>query len=179
MLEELNVKELRIVHDETDFLRFEVKPNLKLLGQKYGREVQDITKVLASMPEHRLTEVARAVSAGDSVEIAGKQLAPDEILVNAREKEGFASAEENGVVVIVSSELSPTLLQEGLAREIVHRIQNLRKDAGFEIADRIKTYYSSDRDGETAGAEFEQPGEDEVVVAVSVGHARWIQRRRP
>ena len=94
--------------------------------------------------------MARAVSAGDSVEIAGKQLAPDEILVNAREKEGFASAEENGVVVIVSSELSPTLLQEGLAREIVHRIQNLRKDAGFEIADRIKTYYSSDRDGETA-----------------------------
>src|SRR5437868_10555549 len=99
------------------------------------------------MPEHRLSEIARTVGGGASVELAGKQLASDEILVNAREKEGFASAEENGVVVIVSSELTSELLQEGLAREIVHRIQTLRKEAGFEIADRIKTYYGSDGDG--------------------------------
>ncbi len=148
LLDELNVKELRVVRDETDFLRFEVKPNLKLLGQKYGREVQDIAKALGSMPEGRLGEVARAVGAGESVEVAGKQLAPDEVLVNAREKQGFASAEENGVVVIVSSELTPELVAEGLAREIVHRIQNLRKDAGFEIADRIKTYYAGGGDGD-------------------------------
>ena len=141
LLEELNVKALRIVHDETDFLRFEVKPNLKLLGQKYGREVQDIAKALASMPEAELSQVARAAGAGQPVEVAGKTLAPEELLVNGREKEGFASAEENGAVVIVSSELTPGLVREGLAREIVHRIQNLRKDAGFEIADRIKTYY--------------------------------------
>ncbi|MEK7693378.1 MAG: DUF5915 domain-containing protein, partial [Chloroflexota bacterium] len=141
LLEELNVKALRIVRDETDFLRFEVKPNLKLLGQKYGREVQDIAKALASMPEAELSQVARAAGAGQPVEVAGKTLAPEELLVNGREKEGFASAEENGAVVIVSSELTPELVREGLAREIVHRIQNLRKDAGFEIADRIKTYY--------------------------------------
>src|SRR5205823_5479037 len=106
---------------------------------------------LATMPEHRSSEVARTVASGDAVGVAGKQLAPDEILVNAREKEGFASAEENGAVVIVSSELTPALLQEGLAREIVHRIQTLRKDAGFEIADRIKTYYASGGNGEGAG----------------------------
>ena len=147
LLEELNVKTLRIVHDETDFLRFEVKPNLKLLGQKYGREVQEIAKVMATMPEHRRSEISRGVGAGDSVEVAGKRLTPEEILVNAREKEGFASAEENGIVVIVSSELTPDLMQEGLAREIVHRIQTLRKEAGFEIADRIKTYYAADSDG--------------------------------
>jgi isoleucyl-tRNA synthetase len=144
LLEELNVKALRIVRDETDFLRFEVKPNLKLLGQKYGREVQDIAKALASMPEAELSQVARAAGAGQPVEVVGKTLAPEELLVNGREKEGFASAEENGAVVIVSSELTPELVREGLAREIVHRIQNLRKDAGFEIADRIKTYYRAD-----------------------------------
>jgi isoleucyl-tRNA synthetase len=144
LLEELNVKALRIVHDETDFLRFEVKPNLKLLGQKYGKGVQDIAKALARMPEDQLAAVARAVGAGLPVEVAGMQLAPEELLVNGREREGFASAEENGAVVIVSSELTTELVQEGLAREIVHRIQNLRKDAGFEIADRIKTYYTSD-----------------------------------
>ena len=132
------------MRDETDFLRFEVKPNLKLLGQKYGRDVQEIAKALASMPDAELSQVARAAGAGQPVEVAGKTLAPEELLVNGREKEGFASAEENGAVVIVSSELTPELVREGLAREIVHRIQNLRKDAGFEIADRIKVYYRAD-----------------------------------
>jgi isoleucyl-tRNA synthetase len=141
VLDELNVKELRIVRDQTDFLRFEVKPNLKLLGQKYGREVQDIARTLASMSEAELASVAGDVAAGRSVQVAGRELAADEVLVNGREKEGFASAEENGAVVIVSTEMTPELEMEGLARELVHRIQNLRKDAGFEIADRITTYY--------------------------------------
>jgi len=144
LLEELNVKELRIVRDQTDFLRFEVKPNLKLLGQKHGRAVQDIARALGAMPDRELGELARAVSAGREVEVAGKRLAPDELLINGREKEGFASAEDLGAVVIVSTEMTPELEQEGLAREIVHRIQNLRKDAGFEIADRIRTYVAGD-----------------------------------
>ncbi|MEX2225267.1 MAG: isoleucine--tRNA ligase [Dehalococcoidia bacterium] len=144
LLDELNVKDLRIIRDETDFLRFEVKPNLKALGQKYGREVQDIAKALQSMPAADLADVARAVQDGRTVDIAGKTLEPDELLVNGREKEGFASASDDGVVVIVSTEMTPELEQEGLAREIVHRIQNLRKDAGFEIADRIRTYYAGD-----------------------------------
>jgi isoleucyl-tRNA synthetase len=144
LLDELNVKALRVVRDETDFLRFEVKPNLKLLGQKYGREVQEIAKALSSMADADLARVARLAGAGETVEVAGKPLAPEELLVNGREKPGFASAEEGGAVVIVSTELTPELVLEGLAREIVHRIQNLRKDAGFEIADRIKTYYAGD-----------------------------------
>ncbi len=144
VLEELNVRELRIVRDESDFLRFEVKPNLKLLGQKYGKDVQAIARELSSMSDDRRNEIAKAVAAGRSVNVAGKTLEPEELLVAGREKEGFASAEENGAVVIVSTELTPELLREGLAREIVHRIQNLRKDAGFEIADRIRTYVSGD-----------------------------------
>ena len=151
VLDELNVKALRVVRDEADFLRFEVKPNLKLLGQKYGREVQDIAKALAAMGDRERAEVARRVGAGQAVEVAGKTLAPEEVLVAGREREGFASAEEGGIVVIVSSELTPELVREGTAREIVHRIQNLRKDAGFEIADRIRTYYRAE-DGVEAHA---------------------------
>ncbi len=159
LLDELNVKTLRVVRDEGEFLRFEVKPNLKLLGQKYGRAVQDIAQALASMPDERLAQVARAIGTGESVEVAGKQLAPDELLVNGRERAGFASAEEGGIVVIVSSELTPELVQEGLAREIVHRIQNLRKDAGFEIADRIRTYYRAGDDGGELRAVMERYGD--------------------
>lgn len=146
VLDELNVRELRIVRDESDFLRFEVKPNLPVLGKKYGKGVQEIARALSSMKDDELAEVARAVAAGQAVKVAGHPLEPGELLVNGREKEGFASAEENGAVVIVSTELTPELRQEGLAREIVHRIQNLRKEAGFEIADRIRTYYAGDEE---------------------------------
>jgi len=69
VLDELNVKAIRVVRDETDFLRFEVKPNLKLLGQKYGREVQDIARALSSMPDAELAQVARAAGAGETVEV--------------------------------------------------------------------------------------------------------------
>jgi len=146
LLDELNVKQLRIVRDESDFLRFDVKPNLKILGQKYGREVQAIAKALQDMPAARLADVARAVRESRAVEVAGKLLEPSELLVNGREKEGFASASDDGAVVIVSTEITQDLEQEGLAREIVHRIQNLRKDAGYEIADRIRTYYTGEGD---------------------------------
>ncbi len=111
LLDELNVKALRIIRDEGEFLRFEVKPNLKLLGQKYGKDVQDIARTLATMSDAQRANTARAVAAGDNVDVAGKQLSPDELLVNGREREGFASAEESGTVVIVSSELTPELLQ--------------------------------------------------------------------
>jgi isoleucyl-tRNA synthetase len=144
LLEELNVKALRIVHDESDFLRFEVKPNLKLLGKKLGVAIKDVSAELSSNDAKELSAIASAVAAGKGVTVAGHELAAEELLVNGREKEGFASAEENGVVVTVSSEITPELEREGLAREIVHRIQNLRKDAGFEIADRIRTYYAGD-----------------------------------
>ena len=75
LLEELNVKELRIVRDESDFLRFEVKPNLKLLGQKYGRDVQDDREARwRRCPTPTCREIARAVGAGETVEVAGKTL---------------------------------------------------------------------------------------------------------
>jgi hypothetical protein len=93
-----------------------VKPNLKALGIKYGRDVQKIMAALQTMPDDRRNEIAKAVAAGQTVEVAGKTLSPDELLVAGREKEGFASAEENGAVVIVSAELTPELVREGLAR---------------------------------------------------------------
>ncbi len=172
LLEELNVRELRIVRDESDFLRFEVKPNLKLLGQKYGKDVQVISRELGAISDERRSEIARAVGARQTVEIAGKTLAPDELLVNGREKEGFASAGENGAVVIVSAELTPELVREGLAREIVHRVQNLRKDAGFEIADRIRVHFTGDDEVRAVMSEFgEYVRQETLAVEVVEGNA--------
>ncbi len=73
-------------------------------------------------------------------------LKPDEVLVTTVEREGFASAQEAGYIVVVDTELTPELRDEGLARELVHRIQNLRRDAGFDISNRITTYWQGDDD---------------------------------
>ncbi len=143
LLEELNVRELVLMHDESDFLRYEVRPNLPVLGPKYGAAVAQIREALAKQEP---AAVAEAVAASRGVEVAGHRLEPGEILVSTVEEEGFASAQEGGRVVVVDTEVPPALLDEGLARELVHRIQNLRRDAGFDISDRITTYWQADDD---------------------------------
>ena len=143
LLDELNVRKLVPIHDESDFLRYEVRPNLPVLGPKYGAAVAQIREALAAMDA---ADVAAAVAGGEGVEAAGHQLEPDEILVSTVEREGFASAQEGGYVVALDTEVPPELQDEGLARELVHRLQNLRREAGFDIADRITTYWQGDDD---------------------------------
>jgi len=153
--EELNAKEILPMGDEADFVRYDVLPNLPLLGPKLGKDVGRVRSALAAMDADA---VAAAVERGESVDVAGVALAPDEMLVNAVEQEGFASAQEAGYLVVVDQELSPELLDEGLAREIVHQIQNMRRDAGFDISDRITTYWQGDpstSSGQALGRVFE------------------------
>jgi isoleucyl-tRNA synthetase len=131
------------IRDESDFLNYDVKPNLPVLGPKHGKDVGKIRQALAQQDPKA---VAASISAGHSIEAAGYSLEPSEVLVTTVEKEGFASAQEAGYVVVLDTEITDELRDEGLAREIVHRIQNLRKDAGFEINDRITTYVQSDNE---------------------------------
>ncbi|MDZ4277982.1 MAG: DUF5915 domain-containing protein, partial [Dehalococcoidia bacterium] len=139
--DELNVRELVAIHDESDFLRYEVRPNLPVLGPKYGAAVAKIRAALAAQDP---AAVAAAVARGHAVEVAGYRLEPYEILLSTVEREGFASAQEAGYIVVVDTEVPPELRDEGLARELVHRIQDLRRDAGLEISDRITTYWQGD-----------------------------------
>lgn len=143
LLDELNVRELVPIHDESDFLRYEVRPNLPALGPKYGPAVAEIRKALA---EQDPAAVAALIAEGRNIEVAGHQLEPGELLVTTVERESFASAQEAGYIVVVDTEVPADLRDEGLAREIVHRIQNLRRDAGFEVSDRITTYWQGDED---------------------------------
>jgi isoleucyl-tRNA synthetase len=141
LLDELNVREIVAIHDESDFLRYEVRPNLPALGPKYGAAVAEIRRALA---EQDPAALAALVAEGKQLEVAGYQLEPAEVLVTTVEQEGYASAQEAGYIVVVDTEVPAELRDEGLAREIVHRIQNLRRDAGFDVSDRITTYWQSD-----------------------------------
>ena len=142
IIDELNVKRLEIVDSESDLVRYEVRPKVNLLGPKYGRRLPAIRSALAQLDP---AEVARRKRADEDVTVAvdGETVAllPEEIEVNTIEREGYAVAEEAGYVVGVSRQLTPELVREGLARELVHRIQGMRKSAGFDITDTIVTYY--------------------------------------
>jgi isoleucyl-tRNA synthetase len=143
LVEELNVKALDLIEDDADFFEFQVRPNLPVLGPKYGGEVGAIQRALAAADK---AAVARDAGAGRPVQLDGFQLQPDELLVAVSGKPGYAVAEEAGYAVAVTTEVTPELADEGLARELVRRIQEMRKSAGFDIAGRIRLTYEGDTD---------------------------------
>lgn len=143
VLEELNAKKLTLLEDETEVVRYDVKPNLPVLGKKYGAEVAAIRAGLAALVP---AEVAEAVRRGRPVTVAGRELEPEDILLQAQDSEGYAAASDGGYTVAITTTLTPELEDEGLARELVRRIQDMRREAGFALSDRITTWYGGDGD---------------------------------
>ena len=136
--DELNVKAIAVLEDEASVLEFNVQPNMPLLGPKYGSE---LGKVRGAIAQADPLQVFYAVGAGDNVQLNGYELEPSEVLLDSSDKDGFAVSNESGYTVAVTTEVTPKLELEGLAREFVHRIQNMRRSADFDIADYIVTYY--------------------------------------
>ena len=139
--DELNVKEVRLLDSSTEAVSHTVKPLPKQLGRKYGNKFPSIQKaVLALEPE----EAARTLLAGQPLKVHADgeeyDLLPEELEVKAAAREGFAVAEEGAYVAALVTELTPALVQEGLAREFVRRIQDLRKAADLDVADRINLF---------------------------------------
>ncbi len=139
--DELNVKTVRLLNTSTEAVSHSVKPLPKQLGQKYGNKFPAIQKaILAKNAE----EVSQTLLANGSfpVEVDGHtyDILPDELEVKAQAREGFSVAEEGGYLAALVTELTPELEDEGLAREFVRRVQDLRKTANLEVADRINLY---------------------------------------
>jgi len=141
IMEELNVKDVTVTTDEGELVEFEIKPNLTLLGPKYGKELGAIKKALTEIDSGKAAITSRDGSAIQAGEYA---LLPEEIIVATIPRAGYVTAEEGGYVVGIPTEVSAELLEEGLVREIVHRLQNMRRSAEFEIDDYIETYYQAD-----------------------------------
>jgi isoleucyl-tRNA synthetase len=142
--DELNVKAFEFVADARKLVTYRILPDNKLLGPKFGARFPALRNALAAADPY---QVAGSVAAGLPVtlQVDGEsvELAPNEILVNTQPAEGLAVAADKLITVAVDSTLTPELRLEGLAREVVRRVQAMRKDAGFDIADRITTYYAA------------------------------------
>ena len=141
LLVELNVKGLAFADGASELVDVQVHPLPKQLGQKFGRGFPVIRQALAGMDQ---SDLAARFGAGESVtvEVDGTSyaVAPEDVEVRSAPRAGFSVAEDGGYLVAVTTDLTPELVLEGQAREVVRRVQQLRKDAGLEISDRIRLH---------------------------------------
>ena len=139
--DELNVKQVRLLDASTEAVSHTVKPLPKQLGQKYGNKFPAIQKAIMAM---NAEDVAKALLTGNPLEVqAGGEtfhIISEEVEVKAMAKEGFAVAEDGAYVAALVTTLTPELVSEGLAREFVRRVQDLRKTANLDVADRIELF---------------------------------------
>lgn len=139
--EELNIKEVVVNANMSDYVSYTVKPNLPVLGKTYGKLLTGIKKAIAEADQ---MELALQVSAGQSltiqVEGTAIELNSDNLLVTMNGLEGFAVASEGEVGVVLDTHISEELKREGYAREIISKLQNMRKDSSFEVVDKITVY---------------------------------------
>ncbi|RXK49661.1 isoleucine--tRNA ligase [Aquirufa rosea] len=131
---EVNVKQVNYLDDASGVLSKKVKPNFKALGPKFGKDMKVVAEAISSMTAENLQELeAKGVISLEQFSIA---LGDVEILTE--DMPGYLTASESGLTIALDSQLSPSLIREGMAREFVNRIQNLRKDSGFDVIDKIR-----------------------------------------
>ena len=137
--DELNVKEVEYTDDVREFTSYSFKPQLRTVGPKYGKQLGGIQKELASLDGNKAmdelnTNGALKFNVGD-VEV---ELTKDDLLIEMTKKEGFEAVEDYGVTVVLDTNLTPELIEEGFVLEVISKIQTMRKDINFEVMDRIK-----------------------------------------
>ena len=137
--DELNVKEVKFVDDASSFISYRVKPQLKTLGPRYGKLLPKINQYLAG--EGVGNAVVAAHNRGESYkfDIDGTEIAlsAEDVLVSTEENAGFVTVTEHDLSVVLDTNLTPELIEEGFVREIVSKVQTMRKEAGFEVTDHI------------------------------------------
>ncbi len=187
ILDELNVKRIELVARDATLVSYRIKPNLPVIGKRYGKLIPAIREYLATADG---AAIAAAVARGavQTFVVAGQELAiePNDLLVESASAEGLACAEEGGYLVGLDTRLNDELRREGLARELVRAVQDARKQAGFEVADRIALLIEGDsavagalqhhRDyimNETLATSWRRSA-DAHVATQEQGEAQWV-----
>jgi isoleucyl-tRNA synthetase len=135
---EVNVKEIELLDDASGVLVKQIKPNFKALGPRFGKDMGLISKEIQSFTSQQINEIE--ANGELALVISGKSilLSLEDVEITSQDIPGWLVANANGITVALDITLTPELINEGIARELVNRIQNLRKDSGFEVTDKIK-----------------------------------------
>ena len=141
ILNEVNVKEMEFVENTEGIITKKIKPNFKTLGKVYGPRMKNIAAAMAALDQSVISDIQRSEAAGTSYTLSLADgdvvLAPGDYQISSEDMPGWLVASQGALTIALDIEITPQLRQEGLSRELVSRIQNLRKTAGFEVTDRI------------------------------------------
>ena len=146
ILDELNVKRLTILEDDGDLIELRAQPNFRALGPRFGKEVNRAAETIRSLPEDHV----KALEKGEEIEADGMRFGKDDVVIERSAPVNYGVSETEGLTVALNLELTQELIDEGRARELVHQIQNQRREAGLEVTDRINIKYSTDPELERA-----------------------------
>ena len=176
--EELNVKSVIFKEDVSSYTSYQFKPQLRTVGPKFGKFLKQIQKTLAeldgnkAMAELKSTGVLKLSNISDEV-----VLAEEDLLITMTQMEGFITEGDNYVTVVLDTKLTPELLEEGFVRELISKIQTMRKEAGFEVMNHIAVSYMAD---DKVSAIFEKNAKaimsevlaDEIVAGTLTGYEK-------
>ncbi|HET8695885.1 MAG TPA: isoleucine--tRNA ligase, partial [Gammaproteobacteria bacterium] len=188
ILDELNVKALELIARDASLVSYRIKPNLPVIGKRYGKLIPAIRQYLAAADGAEIAaKAARGETQTFELPSGPIEVEPADLLVETASAEGFACAEEGGYLAGLDTTLDDALRREGLARELVRAVQDARKQAGLEVSDRIELHIDGDdsvsaalaehRDlimSETLASRWQPPAEGSAyVVRQDEGDARW------
>ena len=137
--DELNVKEAELTDDVSKLTTYSFKPQLKTLGRRFGKKINDVRQILAELDgQAAMAELNEKGTLTIQVDGQDEALEKDDLLIEAAQMEGYVSDTDRGITVVLDTNLTPELLEEGFVREIISKVQTMRKDAGFEVMDHIR-----------------------------------------
>ena len=176
--DELNVKEIEATDDVSELTNYSFKPQLKTLGRRFGKNINAVKQILADIDgQAAMKELKESGSITITVEGVEEKLAEEDVLVEAIQMDGYVSNTDHGVTVVLDTNMTPELIEEGFVREIISKIQTMRKEAGFEVMDHIAISYEAD---EKVSAIFDNNGDSimgEVLgVSISAGNLTGYEK---
>ena len=180
ILSEVNVKEIKFVGNEDGVLVKKVKPDFKKLGPKYGKIMKQLAKMIAAMSQADIIEFEKNGTFTFDVDGAAATVETADVEIISEDIPGWLVANEGNLTIALDITVTEELRREGIAREIVNRIQNIRKDKDFDITDRIKVAISSDANSDAAIEEYKeyiskQVLADELLIATAIDSADKIE----
>jgi isoleucyl-tRNA synthetase len=137
ILEEVNIKELIILSDDSEIVNKSAKANFKSIGPKFGKKVKAVAEIIKNFTKEEISKIEKGNDIVLNVEDEELIITKNDVDIINSEITGWVVETEAGITVAIDKELDQALIEEGLAREFVNRIQNMRKDAGFEVTDKI------------------------------------------
>jgi isoleucyl-tRNA synthetase len=145
IMAEVNVKEIELMDDASGVLVKQIKPNFKALGPRFGKDMGLISKEIQNLSQEQIAQLDKTGEL--NVEVSGKSitLTSEDVEISSQDIPGWLVANAGGITVALDITLTDELTKEGIARELVNRIQNIRKDSGFEVTDRIKVFIKDNK----------------------------------